>query len=146
MDFAQVESQYKELKRKYDAGAITEDEFKAQLQDLMIQDEEGRWWSIGYETGQWHYHDGEQWVRAEPPRPPPEPPEARRLTVPSWWPWVVAATAILVAGSVISVFIRLRRGSCSAARCRRRRTLPEPPPTCIRSTSRCSRGAVPPAS
>jgi len=60
MDFAQVETRFKELKGKYDAGALTEEEFKAQLQELMIQDEQGRWWIIGYETGQWYYHDGEK--------------------------------------------------------------------------------------
>ncbi|MFQ5813925.1 MAG: hypothetical protein ACE5I2_12185 [Anaerolineae bacterium] len=77
MDFAQVENKYEELKRKYDAGAIPEDEFKAQLEELMIEDEEGKWWIIGYETGMWHYHDGEKWVRGEPPRvarPPARPP------------------------------------------------------------------------
>ena len=74
MDFAQVETKFKELKEKYDAGAITEDEFKAQLEELMIQDEEGKWWIIGYETGQWYYHDGEKWVRAEPPKPAPVAP------------------------------------------------------------------------
>ena len=68
MDFVQVESKYKELKGEYDAGAITEAEFKAQLEELMIEDEEGQWWIIGYETGQWYYHDGEKWVQSEPPR------------------------------------------------------------------------------
>jgi len=29
VDFIQVEANFKELKRKYDADAITEDEFKA---------------------------------------------------------------------------------------------------------------------
>jgi len=67
MDFAQVETKFKELKGQYDAGAITEDEFKAQLEELMIQDKEGNWWIIGYETGQWYYHDGEKWILA--PRP-----------------------------------------------------------------------------
>ena len=67
MDFAQVEAKFKALKEKYDAGIITEEEFKVQLEDLKIQDEEGRWWMIGYETGQWHYHDGEKWVRGKPP-------------------------------------------------------------------------------
>ena len=68
MDFTQVESKYKELKRKYDSGAITEDEFKAQLEELMIEDEEGKWWMIGYETGQWYYHDGKKWAQSEPPQ------------------------------------------------------------------------------
>ena len=67
MDFAPVETKFRESKEKYDAGAITEEEFKAQLEELMIQDEEGRWWMIGYETGQWYYHDGEEWVPSKLP-------------------------------------------------------------------------------
>lgn len=74
MDFAQVESKYKELRREHDAGALTEDEFKAQLEELMIEDEEGKWWIIGYETGNWYYHDGAKWVQSELPKPAPVAP------------------------------------------------------------------------
>ena len=74
MNFAQVEAKFKELKKEYEVGAITEEELKAQLEDLMIQDDEGRWWMIGYETGQWYYYDGEKWVQAEPPKPAPTAP------------------------------------------------------------------------
>ena len=74
MDFSQVEAEFQRLKGQFEAGAITEDEFKAQLEELMIEDEEGKWWIIGYETGQWYYHDGEKWVPGEPLRPPTRPP------------------------------------------------------------------------
>lgn len=67
MDFSSVETRFQELKGQFEAGDLTEEEFKSQLQDLMIQDEEGRWWMIGYESSQWHYHDGEKWVQSEPP-------------------------------------------------------------------------------
>lgn len=67
MDFTAVETQFKELKRQFEAGTLTEEDLKSQLQALMIQDEEGKWWMIGYESGQWHYHDGEKWVQSEPP-------------------------------------------------------------------------------
>jgi hypothetical protein len=33
---------------------------------MMVQDGQGRWWMIGYETGQWYYHDGEKWVSGTP--------------------------------------------------------------------------------
>ncbi len=69
MDFSQVAAEFRKLKAQYDAGALTEADFKARLQDLMVQDEQGRWWMIGYETGQWYVHDGEKWVRGEPPVP-----------------------------------------------------------------------------
>jgi len=67
MDFSQVEAEFERLKAQFEAGAFTEAEFKARLEDLMIQDEQGRWWMIGSETGQWYYHDGQKWVQSEPP-------------------------------------------------------------------------------
>ena len=72
MDFSQVEAQYTRLKAQFAAGALSEADFKARLQGLMIEDEQGRWWIIGYETGQWYVHDGEQWVPGQPPRPAAE--------------------------------------------------------------------------
>jgi hypothetical protein len=76
MDFARVEAEFKRLKAQFERGALTEAEFKAQLEELMIEDEQGRWWILGYETGQWYVHDGEQWVQQEPPRAAPGPAAA----------------------------------------------------------------------
>jgi hypothetical protein len=67
MDFSQVEAEYARLKGQFEAGNLTEEQFKSQLHDLMLQDEGGEWWIIGYETGQWYRHDGTDWVRADPP-------------------------------------------------------------------------------
>lgn len=67
MKFAEIEAEYRKLKAQYDAGTFSEADFKARLQDLMIEDEQGRWWIIGYETGQWYVSEGEQWVPGEPP-------------------------------------------------------------------------------
>lgn len=33
----------------------------------MVQDAEGRWWAKHRETGEWHYYDGNAWVRGTPP-------------------------------------------------------------------------------
>ena len=77
MDFAGVEAEYRRLKAQVERGALTEAEFRAQLEELMIEDEQGRWWIVGYETGQWYVHDGEKWVQQEPPRAAPGPPAAR---------------------------------------------------------------------
>lgn len=46
---------------------LTEAEMKARLQDLMVQDEQGNWWVIGYETGRWYRHNGTNWVQEDPP-------------------------------------------------------------------------------
>jgi len=80
MDTSHSESDYRRLKAQFEAGALSEADFKAQLENLMLQDEQGRWWMIGYETGRWYVHDGQQWIRAEPPGA--EPPQATALAQP----------------------------------------------------------------
>ena len=73
MTFTETEAEFRQLKTQYDAGDLSETDFKARLEELMVQDEQGRWWMIGYETGQWYVHDGEKWVRAEPPASQSQP-------------------------------------------------------------------------
>ena len=67
MDFKQVEERFKQLKDQYITGALSETEFKSQLEALMVQDENGNWWTIGYETELWYRHDETNWVQADPP-------------------------------------------------------------------------------
>ena len=66
-DFSRVETEFERLKAKFESGALTEAEFKSQLEELMIEDEQGQWWIIGYESGLWYYHDGDQWIQSDPP-------------------------------------------------------------------------------
>ena len=67
MLFGDAEREYRNLKAQFDAGQLSEADFRARLEEMMIEDDQGQWWSIGYETGKWYYHDGEQWVRGDPP-------------------------------------------------------------------------------
>ncbi|MDY7075880.1 MAG: hypothetical protein SXV54_03045 [Chloroflexota bacterium] len=84
MDFAQVERKVAQLRQELAAGRLTEEQFKARLREMMVQDKRGNWWMVGYETGEWYRHDGSDWVRADPPgyaapEPTPQPvvPPAR---------------------------------------------------------------------
>ena len=74
--FREADRRFAETKRQLDAGSISEEEFDAQRQRLMVQDDEGRWWAKSRKTGEWNYHDGSAWVRGAPPgyQPPPAPP------------------------------------------------------------------------
>jgi len=65
--FEEVEHGYAELKRRHDAGELTEEEFDEQLKRSMVQDESGHWWAKSRKSGEWHYHDGSSWVRRSPP-------------------------------------------------------------------------------
>jgi hypothetical protein len=67
MNFAEVEREVAKLRQDLTAGRLTEEQFKARLREMMVEDEQGNWWMVGYETGQWYRHDGTDWVRANPP-------------------------------------------------------------------------------
>ena len=84
MDFVQVEKEVVKLRQDVAAGRLAEEQFKAQLREMMVEDTDGNWWMVGYETGEWYRHDGTDWVRADPPGravpgPTPQPvaPSAR---------------------------------------------------------------------
>ena len=67
MDFREADRRYASLRQQYDSGNLSDEQFRAQLEQLMVQDSEGRWWSKHRETGAWHYYDGSNWVRGTPP-------------------------------------------------------------------------------
>jgi serine/threonine-protein kinase len=97
MDFSQVAAEFQRLKAQFEAGALAEAEFKARLEELMLQDEQGRWWMIGYETGQWYVHDGERWVKAQPPAAASPALGARKsaVLIPKLWLWLWAGASIV---------------------------------------------------
>jgi adenine/guanine/hypoxanthine permease len=67
MDFHEVDRRYAELKRQHDSATLSTEEFDARLEQLMVQDDQGRRWSKSSETGEWGYHDGDAWERGTPP-------------------------------------------------------------------------------
>jgi hypothetical protein len=93
MDFKQAEKKFKQLKVQFETGALTENAFKAKLEELMVQDKGGDWWMIGYETEQWYRNVGTDWVQADPPGSPSEKPKS----IPSWITilWITLGWAII---------------------------------------------------
>lgn len=67
MDFKQAEKRFKQLKAQFTAGNLSESQFRTHLEELMLQDEQGNWWMIGYETEKWYCHDGGDWLPTDPP-------------------------------------------------------------------------------
>jgi len=64
--FAEVERQEAALRQERAAGRLTEEQLKARLSELMIQDEAGAWWMVGAQSGEWYRSQGDTWVRAAP--------------------------------------------------------------------------------
>ncbi len=73
MKFSDVDRRYAELRRKYETGTLSAEQFDAQLKELMVQDKQGRWWAKGRLTGAWSYYDGKDWIKSNPPYLPPTP-------------------------------------------------------------------------
>jgi len=64
--FAEVDRQAAALRQERTAGGLTEEQLKARLGELMIQDEAGAWWMVGAKSGEWYRSQGDTWVRAAP--------------------------------------------------------------------------------
>jgi len=67
MNFEEAENKFKQLKSQFEAGTITETDFKKQLEELMVEDRQGNWWMIGYKSELWYRYDGANWVQTDPP-------------------------------------------------------------------------------
>lgn len=84
MDFQEADRRYTEITRRQQTGSLTWEEFDEELKQLMVQDEEGRWWAKSRTAGEWYYHDGTAWVKDTPPgyqtpqAHPPEQPETQQ--------------------------------------------------------------------
>ncbi len=102
MDFKEAESKYFELKGRLDAGTLTPEQFQAQVGELRVQDDEGRYWTIDARSGGWLLWDGSKWVPSQPPgavsAPPPTPapgPRPRRGPGPGLLVGALAVAAVL---------------------------------------------------
>ncbi|NIN66953.1 MAG: hypothetical protein GTO63_20105 [Anaerolineae bacterium] len=67
MKTEEIEKLFHEVKAAFEAGAITERQFKAEAKELLFQDSEGRYWAIGIKTEQWYRYEEGDWVNASPP-------------------------------------------------------------------------------
>jgi hypothetical protein len=67
VDFHQADRRYAEIKRRHEVGTLTDKEFDEQLKQLMVQDQEDRWWVKSRSTGEWHFYDGTTWIKDTPP-------------------------------------------------------------------------------
>lgn len=65
--FEDVKNDFNQLKQKYRQKKISDREFKSCLKKLRLRDHKGRWWTIGAQTGNWYYFDGERWIQEKPP-------------------------------------------------------------------------------
>ena len=56
MTFDELESRYAELRRQHSAGQLSDQAFSEAVDQLQIQDEQGRVWAIGAQSGSWYVY------------------------------------------------------------------------------------------
>lgn len=64
--FRRVQEEYLRLREQFAAGFISAEEFDAALQNLQVEDGQGRVWMLGANTGRWYYASSPRWVEADP--------------------------------------------------------------------------------
>jgi hypothetical protein len=159
--YQHAEEEYFKLRGQFDTGRLTQEQFDEKLRDLMIQDEQGRYWMLGADSGKWYFYDGTKWVQSDPypgaSAPPPpvvpveEPPTSSPATArpsppPSTGARRVPLTAILLVVGVVALgaggfFVYQNRDRFFGA--------PPPPitpilpPTITRAPSPTAAGVVP---
>jgi hypothetical protein len=73
MDSAEAEQRFRWLEQQRRLRRISEEQYRAELNDLRVTDEYGRLWMLQEGTGQWHVWDGAQWQAASPLPEAPQP-------------------------------------------------------------------------
>lgn len=66
MDIAAIEQTYVELRAALEEGELDAEAFQAEVDQLRLQDDYGRYWMIGAQSGNWYYYDGTDWIQADP--------------------------------------------------------------------------------
>ncbi len=61
--FKRAEDEFQRLDAQRKAGRLTQSQFEAALESLMVE-YEGRYWSIGARTGKWYVYDGQNWIES----------------------------------------------------------------------------------
>ncbi|MDD8026846.1 MAG: zinc ribbon domain-containing protein [Acidobacteriota bacterium] len=65
--FRDAVSTFEELKKRFQAGDLSRQQFIEDMKKLRLKDAQGRYWMIGAQTGKWYYFDGRDWIASEPP-------------------------------------------------------------------------------
>jgi hypothetical protein len=83
--FQSTEREYTRLRGLLTSGRISAAQFAQEIQKMMVQDAQGRYWVLSAETARWLVYDGQSWVEANPypaaPVPFTAPPAEKKKGV-----------------------------------------------------------------
>jgi hypothetical protein len=65
--FKNAEKEFQLLRDEFNRKRLSEPDFKKKLKELRLQDQDGKFWTIGAQTGKWYCFDGDDWIESKPP-------------------------------------------------------------------------------
>jgi len=66
-NFQKTLGNFKMAQADFIAGQLSEEEYHAELAELVVQDQNDEYWMLGVESGDWYWFDGEEWNKKTPP-------------------------------------------------------------------------------
>jgi hypothetical protein len=63
----EIQDLFRKLKARLESGEISENQFEAEVRDLLFQDDQGNYWTIGAQTEKWYSYEAGEWVQSWPP-------------------------------------------------------------------------------
>ena len=66
-NFQKTLGNFKMAQADFIAGQLSEEEYHAELVELVVQDQNDEYWMLGVESGDWYWFDGEEWNKKTPP-------------------------------------------------------------------------------
>ena len=57
---------FAENQAAYSVGQISREQYQTALRELVVQDDQGEYWMLGVESGEWYWYDGEEWKPRTP--------------------------------------------------------------------------------
>jgi pSer/pThr/pTyr-binding forkhead associated (FHA) protein len=81
--FQETLETFRNILSAYRVGHLNTEQYHAALADLMVQDDQGEYWMLGVESGEWYWHDGEDWQLRNPPHYLPKDQEAPKAESPA---------------------------------------------------------------
>lgn len=83
LPFADAKPRFAALGARFESGELDDAAYEAELQELLVEDDTGDYWMFSSDEGEWYWHDGEEWVRRDPPLAPgPEKRPQEKPTAP----------------------------------------------------------------
>lgn len=92
---------YSRLRAQLTEGRISQQQFYAEVQKLVVQDPQGRWWTIQPDTGQWIVHNGRGWLASPPTVLRARAPAAKAPAARPGGSNRACLTAALIAGAIL---------------------------------------------